>query len=232
MIHYHGTPITPKEQFLRMAGRHFCVSFAQDQDLKKALELGSSVMFDNGAWSAFTRGAPFDERGFYRWLDPILHHPHWAVMPDVIDGGEEENDDLLLGWPNLTFGFEMAAPVWHLHESLDRLARLSDSYSRVCLGSSGEYREIGTAAWSRRMDEAFNRLAQRDRSRTPWVHGMRMLGQAAGDWPLASADSTNVAQNWKRDVGCAECKARGIDIEQTPGIWRPRPIQQEMEIKQ
>lgn len=77
------------------------------------------------------------------------------------------------------------------------------------------------------MDQAFNELARRH-ARLPWVHGLRMLGQAGGDWPLASADSTNVAQNWKRDTGCAECKAAPLDAVQTPALWTERPIQKEL----
>lgn len=224
MIHYHGTPITPKEQFLRMAGRHFCVSFAQDQDLEKALRIGQSVMFDNGAFSTWRRGLPFDEAGYLRWLDPILAHPHWAVIPDVIDGDERSNNEMLARW---RYGHDLGAPVWHMHERIDRLLLLADIGPRVCIGSSAQYAVIGTSAWSGRMDEAFNALAQRHR-RLPWIHGLRMLGQAGGDWPLASADSTNVAQNWKRDTGCAECKAAVIDAEQAPSLWTPRPTQQEL----
>lgn len=41
------------------------------------------------------------------------------------------------------------------------------------------------------------------------LHGLRMLGQVS-DWPLASADSTNCAQNFARDTGCARCKADHI----------------------
>jgi hypothetical protein len=52
-----------------------------------------------------------------------------------------------------------------------------------------------------------------------------MLGQAAGPWPLASADSTNVAQNFKRDTGCAECKAAVVDTVQPPPLWTERPLQ-------
>lgn len=223
MIHYHGTPITPKEQFRRMAGRHFCVSFAQPQDLRKALELGQSVMFDNGAFSTWKRGHPFNERGYLNWLEPILHHPHWAVVPDVIDGTVEENRALARRWPRSVF---LGAPVWHLHEPLDYLLELVHGWPRVCFGSSGEFATIGAPAWCRRMDEAFNMLAQR--GPMPWIHGLRMLGLAGSEWPLASADSTNVAQNWKRDTGCAECKAAALDTVQTPSLWNPRPIQQEI----
>lgn len=222
MIHYHGTPITPAEQFLRMAGRHFCVSFAQDQDLKKALLVGQSVMFDNGAWSAFTRKAPFDYDGLLAWLDPVLHAPHWAVVPDVIDGDLEQNKAMVARWPHRK---DLSAPVWHLHEPIDYLLELADAWPRVCLGSSGEYVDLNTPRWCGRMDEAFNALAKRH-ARLPWIHGLRMLGQADSEWPLASADSTNVAQNWKRDTGCAECKARPLDAVQPPTKWKPRQTQE------
>lgn len=58
------------------------------------------------------------------------------------------------------------------------------------------------------MGEAFEHLARR--GALPWLHGLRMLGQVR-EWPLASADSTNVAQNYGRDTGCAYCKARTLD---------------------
>jgi hypothetical protein len=72
--------------------------------------------------------------------------------------------------------------------------------------------------WERRMDEVFNHLARR--GRLPWLHGLRMLGQIRS-WPLASADSTNVAQNFGRDTGCAYCKAKQINRNQ-PGRLQPR----------
>lgn len=221
MIHYHGTPITPAEQFMRMAGRHFCVSYAAPQDLRKSLTIGQSVMFDNGAFSTWKRGLPFDEPGFLKWVDPVLYHPHWAVIPEVIDGDERANDEMLSRWP---YGRELGVPVWHMHESIERLLRLSDEWPKISIGSSAEYAEIGTPLWCGRMDKAFNAIARRHR-RLPWIHGLRMLGQAGNEWPLASADSTNVAQNWSRDTGCAECKARPIDSVQTPSLWNPRPLQ-------
>lgn len=224
MIHFHGTPITPREQLLRMAGRHFCVSFAADQDRKTCLQIGQSVMFDNGAFSAFTRGAAFDEEGYYRWLEPHLAHPHFAVIPDVIDGTLERQRELIARWP---FHASLGAPVWHLAESLDHLRSLigAGRWPRVCFGSSGAYWDVGSSTWCTRMDEAFNAI-ERTFKTMPWIHGLRMLGQTNGDWPLASADSTNVAQNWKRDVGCAECKAAPIDARQTPARWAVRETQQ------
>lgn len=223
IIHYHGTPITPKAQLERMGGRHFCVSYAAPSDLQRCLRLGQSVVFDNGAFSTWRRGAAFDEVGYYRWLEPILTPPHWCVMPDEIDGSLEQQQAFLGRWPRETFGYENCAPVFHLHLPLSHLQFLANAYPKVCLGSSGEYAEIGTDRWCARMDEIFNALAKR--RVMPWVHGLRMLGQHSGPWPLASADSTNVAQNFKRDTGCAECKAAPIDGRQPSAKWTPRPVQ-------
>lgn len=31
-VHCHGTPLTPRSELVRMAGKHFCVSFADPRD--------------------------------------------------------------------------------------------------------------------------------------------------------------------------------------------------------
>ncbi len=224
MIHYHGTPITPRSQLERMAGRHFCVSFAESRDLATCLRIGQSVMLDNGAFSTFTRGAEFDEAGFYAWAESALAHPHWAVVPDVIDGTVEQQRELASRWP---FPREFGAPVWHLGLPVDYLLELVDSWPRVCLGSSGQFWQVGSARWTARMTEAMNELARRRRF-MPNLHGLRMLGVAAS-WPLGSADSTNVAQNFKlAPRGCAECKAAEVDATQSLSRWVVRDVQQEL----
>ena len=67
-----------------MAGKHFCVSFADSRDAKTCLEIGQSVMWDNGAFTTYTSGKVFDHQAYYDWLQDKLGHPHWAVIPDVI----------------------------------------------------------------------------------------------------------------------------------------------------
>jgi hypothetical protein len=208
-----------------MAGRCFCVSFAAPNDLRTVLRIGQSVMLDNGAFSAKTSGIPFDRDGFYKWIEPVLAHPHWGVVPDVIDGTVEEQREMVATWP---FRREFGIPVWHLGLPISYLIELCDEWGRVCFGSAGKYWQIGTPAWCGRMDEAFNALVQAFGAQLPWVHGLRMLGQSDGPWPLASADSTNTAQNFKRDTGCAECKARPIDATNPPSLWVERPIQLEI----
>lgn len=223
MIHYHGTPISPMKAMETMGGKHFCVSYARPDDLKRCLRIGQSLMLDNGAFSAKTRGLPFDRDGFYAWVEPLLVHPHWGVVPDVIDGSEDEQREMVKSWP---FRKEMGIPVWHLGLLISYLIELCDVWGRVCFGSAGEFWQIGTSKWCHRMDEAFNALVNTYGRQIPWVHGMRMLGQSSGPWPLASADSTNVALHHAEHLECAGCMAKRIDSTNPPANWKIQPLQE------
>jgi len=224
VIHYHGTPITPRRELEKMAGRHFCVSFAHPQDADWCLENGQSVMWDNGAFSAFTKGKDFDVFGYEKWVEPKLFHPHWAVIPDVIGGGIEEQRNLLSQW---MFSKELSAPVWHIHLPVDWLLELCDNYPRVCFGSSGKFWKIGTDEWVRRLDLGFNALQKRNMKN--WIHMLRAMSAASkGYWPFASADSTNVARNFKNKgyEKCPEQMARTIDAKQPKHDWEIKAEEQ------
>src|SRR5205823_1555806 len=109
-IHYHGTPITPQSALLRLAGRHFSVSFARPDQIAICHQIGQSVMIDNGAYTIWrqTKTAKLDWADYYRWLEPwITYKTTWAVIPDVIDGSEHDNDLLAREWPYADSG----APV-------------------------------------------------------------------------------------------------------------------------
>lgn len=224
MLHYHGTPLTPRAQLLHMAGRNFCVSYAEPRDLEVCMRIGQSVMLDNGAFSVKTRGAAFDIFGFYEWVEPHLTHPHWAVVPDVIDGDVEEQRAMVKTWP---YRKSLGLPVWHLGLPIAYLLELCEVWERVCFGSTAQYWRLGTEAWCRRMDEAFNALT-RTFGRLPWIHGLRMLGQSSGPWPLASADSVNVARNFKDSYRCANCMAQRIDATNPPTRWALAPAQEQL----
>lgn len=223
MIHYHGTPLTPRSELMKMAGKHFCVSFAHPADADWCLAHGQSVMWDNGAFSAFTRGAKFDPAAYAEWVAPRLGHPHWAVVPDVIDGDETAQREMIASWPHPR---ELSAPVWHMGLSLDWLAELASEWPRICFGSTAQYWQVGSPDWERRCDAAWNELDRR--GLRPWVHMLRGLSLAGDRWPFASADSVNVARNFKDVPICPERMARRIDAVQTPVIWRSRPEQIDM----
>lgn len=224
MIHYHGTPITPRAVLLTMAGRNFCVSYASPNDLRTCMQIGQSVMLDNGAFSAWTRGYVPDWAAYYKWVAPHLSPVHWAVAPDVIDGDEAQNLALAHQWPHRR---EWAGVVWHLHESLDHLARLADAWPRVCFGSSGAYADPSSHVWHERIDAAWNMLERT--GRRPWVHMLRAAQQACdGPWPFASCDSTNVARNHASSDRSAATMAAAIDAK-NPGVrWQARPEQMEL----
>lgn len=222
MIHFHGTPLSPTAELMKLAGKCFCVSYAEPRDADRCLQCGQMVLWDNGAFTAFTKGKPLDVDGYYRWLEPRLGHPHWAVVPDVIDGPVDEQRRMVGEWP---YPAELGAPVWHMGLPIDWLLELADEWPRFCFGSTAQFWQIGSDAWCKRADEAFNALARRHRH-LPWVHMLRGLALCGDRWPFASADSVNVARNFKDTNTDPERMARRIDAVQCPIKWEPQPEQQ------
>jgi hypothetical protein len=222
VIHYHGTPLTPRAKLMTMAGEHFCVSYWTPTDIDVCMTIGQSVMLDNGAFSAFTNGATFDPVGFAAWAEKYLGHPHWAVIPDLIDGSVEQQRSMRKAWPHPK---ELSAPVWHLGLPIDYLRELADEYPKICFGSTAQFWQIGSPAWCARMDEAFNALAKR--RFLPWIHGLRMLDLGGSEYPLASADSVNVARNFKCQGLEPKFMAKRIDARNTPIVWENRSVQME-----
>ncbi|EPY4849167.1 hypothetical protein ACXDJT_002887 [Klebsiella pneumoniae] len=198
VIHYHGTPVwgdAGNVHRIAVTGAGAFVSYARPDQLAASIKYALSVAIDNGAFSAWKRGLVIDWQQFYQWLIPYYHHPKLSffVIPDVVEGGEADNDALIAKLPRCFK--DKAVPVWHLHESLHRLVELCREWPRVCFGSSGEYATIRTQLWHRRMSEAFETIYCKHSFSTQ-VHGLRMLdGRVLGNYPLATADSTNLACN-------------------------------------
>jgi hypothetical protein len=195
MIHYHGTPCGgPRVDAARfLTGRHALVPFSYPDDVAIVADVCQSFVFDNGAFTVWKQGGRLDVDGYLKWVDEWHRHPgfDWALIPDVIDGDESENDKLLEQWPKHLAG----VPVWHLHESTERLVRLATDWPRVALGSSGQFKSPGTEMWWQRINETMPAICQ-DGKPICKLHGLRMLDPAIfTKLPLASADSTNAAVN-------------------------------------
>lgn len=201
MIHYHGLPMTPTADMLRaMRARHAIMSFENQQHIEEAAEICQSVILDNGAFTAWRKNAAHDFEGYAEWAQLWLRHPavEWCLIPDVIDGTEEQNDGLLYEW---RLPREWSVPVFHLHESLERLERLVHDYPRIALGSSGAYATPGTDDWWARMAEMMRVVCDADGYPRVKLHGLRMLDSVLfSHIPLSSADSSNVARNIGIDV--------------------------------
>lgn len=246
MIHYHGSPITPATAALRaISSGHSFVSFHHPEQLGLAIEVAQTFAIDNGAFSAWRSGKPItDWSRYYAWIAELHRYPSFdfAVIPDVIDGDEAANDALLAEWPWRERAPWVGAPVWHLHESLERLQRLSMAWPRICLGSSGEFATVGSARWYTRMSEAMDVLCDRDGRPICKIHGLRMLDpDVFTRFPFASADSTNIGQNvgidskWRGPYTPATKESRAqvmrerIEAHQALTFWERKtaPMQQD-----
>lgn len=224
VIHYHGGPITPLTALYSLAGRCFCVSHAHPEQVRQMHEIGQSVMLDNGAFSAWKVGKATDWPAYYAWAEHWLEHPTtWAVIPDVIDAGSQQQDALIREWPHGHKG----APVWHMDEPIDRALRLADEWPRICFGSTAEYAAILSPSWTARMDQVWNELAKRHRW-TPTVHMLRGMQLAGREWPFASVDSADVARNHNRPQNTARAMADRWDAAQCPPRWLGRPAQADL----
>jgi len=197
MIHYHGLPISPgTAAAVAIHAGHAFVSFAHQQQLSIAIEVSQSFAIDNGAFSAWKSGNPVkDWSGYYDFVAQMIGIPNfdWAVIPDIIDGTESQNDDMIAQWPHGKF---YGVPVWHMHESLLRLNDLATAFPRICIGSSRQFATIGTKSWIDRMDDAMMTICDGDGKPKVKIHGLRMLDPTVfTKYPFASADSTNIGRN-------------------------------------
>ena len=196
MIHYHGTPMGGKrtEASGFLAGRHALVPYPRPEDLGAALEVCKTIVLDNGAFTVWQQGGRLDVDGYTAWVESVWQHPTfaWALIPDVIDGNETDNDAMLADWPMRIPG----VPVYHLHESLDRAELLAETWPIVALGSSGQWNRPGSESWWRRIEQVMGVMCDAEGRPKCKLHGLRMLDPAIFHrLPLASADSTNAAQN-------------------------------------
>ena len=188
-------------------------------------------------------GTPvLDWEPYYEWAYECMVTPNcdFSVIPDVINGSEDDNDALLEEWPLPKW---FGAPVWHMHESLERLARLSTQWPRVCIGSSGQFATVGNAPWWQRIGEAMSQCCNIAGQPLCKLHGLRMLNpKVFTRIPFASADSTNIGRNVGIDKHWAngnylpptkEARAQvmrfRIESQNSPARWT-FPNQQELDL--
>ena len=241
MIHYHGLPITPTPvaNYAVQAGHAF-VSFAHAEQISTAIEVCQSFALDNGAFSAWKANKPIENwDSYYDWALNLKKVPScdFAVIPDVIDGTETDNDALLRDCP---FPKWFGSPVWHMHESFERLEQLANTYVRVSIGSSGQYANVGSNLWWSQIGKAMRVLCDDMGRPICKLHGLRMLDPAIfTKLPFASADSTNIARSvgidnkWKhgnyppptKEARAQVMRAR-IEAHNSPDVWNFQQVEQ------
>lgn len=203
MIHYHGGPMWGGEECFNALYKDRCalVSFARPEQLKKVVKVAKSVVLDNGAFSTWKKQKKSGEilcwdahwTRYYLWIVKWIGLIDWFIIPDVIEGSEDENDRLVDRVPASLVN--KAVPVWHSDESLDRLASLCKRFNRVAIGLCGPHRITMSKAAQDRLQEAFTRIYVEESIEVK-IHGLRMLdGRVLGKFPLDSGDSSFVAVN-------------------------------------
>lgn len=196
MIKYHGGPITPDKAAIEAwRDGHAMISFANQQQVELAFEYAAEVALDNGAYSLWGKGSRVDVPAYIEFVETWRKHPAfgWCIIPDVIDGEEDENTQLIQDWPLQNY---ISVPVWHLHESLDKLGWLCDDFPRVAIGSSGEFSDIGTERWKTRISEAMEVCCDADGYPITRLHGLRQMdNDVTSNVPYSSVDSCNIARN-------------------------------------
>lgn len=244
MIHYHGTPCgATREDVARFSsGRHMLIPFVRPEDIGTVAEVSQSFCVDSGAFTAWKQGTVIDFEEYRSFVRTWYRHPafDFSLIDDVIDGTEADNDALIEAWPEdlKTVG----VPVWHMHESLERLRRLCESFPRVALGSSGDFATVGTDKWWRRMSLAMPYACDNKGRPITRLHGLRMLDpEVFKHLPLSSADSTNAVRNssnYRRFGGYVPPKAstrmeiiaQRSEAYQSAALWIGPPCDEELEL--
>lgn len=230
MIHYHGSPLsgTISEASEAFIGRHAFVSYAAPSQLEVCLDVCQSVALDNGAFSAWRKGKNVDWDDYFKWVGRYVNHPRvdFAIIPDVIDGSEEANLKLISKWCQFFHqdALRFGVPVWHMHESDEKLKWLVLAYPRVAIGSSAEFSRVGSEEWHARMRWAMRLICDERGHPRSKIHMLRGLDQKVfTKYPFASADSTNAARN------CGIDKAWCGTYAPPSTSWRARVIMARIE---
>jgi hypothetical protein len=208
MLKFHGTPVggTAKDAIMFLSGRNALFSYYTKGHIQEVLECCDSFIIDNGAFSHWKSGkGEINLSEYFDWQLPLSKHPahYFTIIPDVIDGTEEQNDKLLLEWEKRKC--KKSSPVFHLGESVNRFKTLSDNYEVVCIGSTSSWARNGSKEWWENMSEFMDSVVDTQGNFPCKVHGLRLLDpRIFTKLPLHSADSTNATVNGHR------CQKEGI----------------------
>lgn len=144
-VHYHGGPIWgdreyPTDILIKALYRDggALVSYARTDQLKKIVNIPCKLVLDNGAFSTWKKAKSHSEvvdwnshwNGYYDLVGAWYSRIEWFIIPDVIEGTEMENDELITRLPSWLR--DKAVPVWHSDESIERFVRLCEKIPTSC----------------------------------------------------------------------------------------------------
>lgn len=210
----YGLPLNPMPALEQLKGASFCVSYAHRAKLGRQLDdavrlVGEDgiLMLDNGAYTHWKQGGKMTDayvEEFADWANEILDRcpQAWFVYPDIIEGSVEENWKLVCESMMLFSDSDRGIPVWHMHEPIEYLIHLCQSFPYIAFGSTAD--APGSAKWHARIKEAFAAIDRyilegEGAYVRPRIHMMRAQNYAHL-YPFDSSDSTNVAMNHNRQL--------------------------------
>ena len=217
-----------------MRNRFGLISHARRDQQHLVLELCAGFCLDNGAFSAWRRGETVDWNKYQQWVLEMSTHPgyQFAILPDVVDGTEEENDALLDAWK-----LPCGVPVFHQGEDFNRLEWLMAHYPMIAISSVEK--SLPSVTFDEWMTECMKVLCRPNGTPRVRIHGLRMLNHKIfTKYPLYSADSSVVGQNcadpgkFTGSFAPVSTEVRGavmldrLDSYQSPWSFKPAPVEQ------
>lgn len=198
MKKFYVTPVSPLAVFDKyLADKNLVISYLRPDNYRRAVKNNQIIYFDNGAFTFFRKKITPNYAKFYKFLEGKTFQ--YFFIPDIIDGTEEQNDKLIQEVPEHLKN--KAIPVFHLHESLERLKILIKEWAYIALGSSGKYWKFGTKEWFARMDKIMQIVCDKDGKPLVKIHMLRCLNKDIfTKYPFYNGDSSNFARNHKRDT--------------------------------
>lgn len=108
---------------------------------------GMPYALDNGAWTAYQQGQPFDEDAFVRAVDVVGEGAEWIVLPDVVQGGMASLD-FSLTWMERLKGIptKLLIAVQDGVQIEDLAHHLSPTVG-IFIGGSTAWKEATAGAW-------------------------------------------------------------------------------------
>lgn len=250
MIFFHGAPIPgdATQQAKFFSGRDCLLSYALKEKVDENLifSVCRSFILDNGAYSIWKQGLEPDWNGFYRWVEKYLKHPRFEFffIPDSIEGGEKENDDLILNADTMRLRsskyMDIAVPVFHLGENPERIKNFINwGFKRIGISPSA----VGTngdAFWNE-MNKCWEIICDEEGRPKVKVHALMMLSEnIVSSYPWSSGDSSTAAFNsihdkkfshsWSptRKSARAALIAESMEKAQSPNYFKRQPIQMDL----
>lgn len=109
---------------------------------------GVRYALDNGAWSAFASGTPWDAAAFRAALRLVGPRADWVALPDIVEGGQA-SFELSMAWIQEVLDYTQVAllPVQDgMGQELVR--RILGSRVGVFVGGSTAFKEQTMAMWA------------------------------------------------------------------------------------